>query len=86
MDLDLGSRPTANVRVGADTYKMSVPTVKQSLRFSELLNSAKTDTKRTEVFMALLGQLGMPSEVVEDLSIHQMTQLAEGLMGTPEKK
>ena len=86
MELDLGSSPTANVKVGADSFKMSVPTVKQSLKFNEKLSKTSDDSSRTEAFMSLISELGMPGNVVEALSIHQLTKLAEGLMGSPEKK
>ena len=86
MELDLGSRPTANVKVGADVFKMSVPTVKQSLKFNANVSSVEDDLTRTEVFMDFISELGMPAEVVGEISTHQLTKLAEGLMGSPEKK
>jgi len=86
MEIDLGSVPKANVKVGADVFEMSVPTVRQSLKFNEKLNSADNDSGRTEVFIELIAELGMPTSTVELLSLQQLTKLAEGLMGSPEKK
>lgn len=86
MDLDLGSIPTANVKVGTDVYEMSVPTVRQSLKFNKELGLTDDDISRTECFMDFISELGMPKGVVEVLSLPQLTKLAEGLMGSPEKK
>ena len=86
MEIDLGSVPKANVKVGADVFEMSVPTVRQSLKFNEKLLKADTDLTRTEAFIGLIAELGMPTATVELLSLQQLTKLAEGLMGSPEKK
>ncbi len=86
MELDLGVIPKASVKVGADAYEMSVPTVRQSLKFNEELLKQETDLGRTEAFIGLIAELGMPKDIVEKLSLQQLTQLAEGLMGSPEKK
>lgn len=86
MELDLGSRPSANVTVGADVYKMSVPSVKQSLIFNNKLNGCPDDLARTEAFIEFVSELGMPSNIVEGLSTQQLTKLAEGLLGNSEKK
>jgi len=86
MDLDLGSKPEANVKVGSDVYKMSVPTVKQSIKFSKDMDACEDEFKKTEMFVTFISQLGMPEEVAESLSVQQMSKLAEGLIGNAEKK
>lgn len=87
MELDLGSIVKAKVKVGADVYEMSVPTVKQSITFNKQMKDVgEDDLKRTELFIEFLSQLGMPAQKVESLSVQQLTALTEGLMGSPEKK
>ena len=86
MNLDLGVKPEANVTIGADVYKMSVPTVKQSLKFSKEMESCDDDFSKTELLVNFISDLGMPLKVAENLSVHQMGKLTEGLMGTAEKK
>lgn len=86
LDLDLGSKPVANVKVNGGSYTLSLPTVKQAMRYNARLNKCSDDVKRSEAFVSFCSELGLPKEVAEDLSIDQMTKLANGLMGGAEKK
>ena len=86
MELDLGSKPEAKVTIGADVYMVSVPTVRQSIKFSKDMDSCKDDFKKTEMFFKFISDLGLPEKVVNDLALSQMSMLVDGLIGDAEKK
>lgn len=86
MEIDLGVKPSVKVKLGTDCFDMSVPSVKNSMEFSKLVESCSDDFSRTELFVDFMSKLGLPKEVIEELSLQQLTMLSEGLMGSPGKK
>ena len=84
MDIDLGEKPKANVKVGGQSYEMSLPSVIQAQKFSKGLKENEGD--EFTFFVSFVSELGMPKDVAEGLAVHQLTKLAEGLMGDPKKK
>jgi len=85
MDIDLGEKPKAIVKLGTSVYPMDVPNVKQAMEFKERMDAAE-ENGQALVFLDLIVDLGMPREAANDLSVQQMTKLAQGLMGDAEKK
>jgi hypothetical protein len=84
MQIDLGDVPKASVKLGADSYEVSLPTVKQAQIFRAKMEEDGVD--ELDAFSEFMGDLGFPKEVCEKLTVHQLTRLAEGLMGDPGKK
>lgn len=84
MDIDLGSKKFANVKVNGETYKLSLPTVKQTDEFRAKTNAE--DSNLSELYFEFLEELGMPRDIVEQLDIHQFQKLSDGLLGMAGKK
>ena len=85
MQIDLGQKPKADVKVGASVYQMDVPSVRQSQAFKDKMEAGEKG-KEFDIFVEFIETLGMPRQVVEELSIEQVTRLTEGLMGDSGKK
>lgn len=83
MDLDLGEKASLKVKVGEESYKVAIPTVKQAINFKKELDG--NEGQEAQVFIDLLSKLGMPKEIAEDLSLSQMSKLADALMGASKK-
>jgi hypothetical protein len=84
MIIDLGEIQKASVKIGASTYEVGVPNLEQSQNFRDKMKGQ--EGKELEVFVELMDELGLPSEVSKKLSVAQLGKLSEGLLGTPGKK
>ncbi len=85
MDIDLGEKPKAKVKLGASVYPMDVPTVRQAMEFKKKIDDTD-ENDQALVFLDLITDLGMPKSAADKLSVQQLTKLAQGLMGDAEKK
>ena len=83
MEIDLGEKPVANVKIGASTFKVEVPTLKMS---KALQDESKEKGEDVSILMNFICKLGLPKEQVENLSAQQLKILTEGLMGQGKKK
>ena len=85
MDIDLGElRPKANVKLGSETYKVSLPTIADSERLDSA-RKAKGDNDM-DIYYDFFDTLGMPKDVCKSLTADQLTKLSEGLIGASKKK
>lgn len=85
MDIDLGQKAKAKVKVNGQEFFVSLPTVAQAEKFQKDLKDSGDDGS-INVFRSLVSELGIPDETLKDLDIHQFQKLAEGLLGLAEKK
>lgn len=84
MEIDLGTKPSYNIKVNGQSYKMDCPTVLQAQALKEDLD--KKDKSEISVFLNFVVKLGLPKEVAADLAPIQLVKLGEGLLGDAKKK
>ena len=84
MELDLGEKEIANVKLAGKSYQVSLPTIKAAKKF-EAMKKEKGDDD-LDLYVDFLADLGLPREVSESLTLRQFRVLSEGLMGDSEKK
>ena len=85
MDLDL-NKTVINVKLDGQEYKIGAPTVRQSEKYQAKIDSKAAKGKELDAFIDLLGELGLPRDVSENLDVVQIKKLSEGLLGLVEKK
>lgn len=84
MKIDLGTKEAVSVNYAGQSYEMTLPTVKQAQKLRNKLKDEGADD--IDVFIELLSELGMPSDVAEDMTAQQLVRLSEGLLGSNEGK
>ena len=83
MDIDLGEKPVANVKVGSKTYEVKLPTVRDAQWLQDELK--KEEGKEVDVMLDFIDRLGLPKDVGETLTPLQLQKLSDGLIGTQKK-
>ena len=83
--IDLGGKQTAEVKYGEDVYQLNIPTVRDSQKFQNEMKKAK-DGSELDVFVKFLVDQGLPETVCDELTVQQLTKVAEGLTGDAKKK
>lgn len=83
MEIDLGQDIVFNVKMGAKSYELSEPTVRD---INELQKSLEGGGEELELFISLLEKLGLPEDVSNSLGVLRMKKLVDGIMGGISEK
>jgi len=78
MDLRL-ERKKIRLTYGDEQYDVRIPTTKQIKRLSDDLKKKNTD--EVQVLYDLLTELGLPSDVIDDMDFMSLNELVDYLSG-----
>lgn len=84
MEIDLGQEIVITVRLGAKTYKLREPTLNDVEAMTKVDDNDPMSANRA--LQDFIVKLGMPKEVVQNLGIMKLKDLANGLTGSFSEK
>ena len=83
--IDLGNNEKINVKIGTSVYPMKVPTALKAYEYSKKIKNVE-DGEEITIFLRFVCDLGMPENAAKNLTVSQLTTLADNLMGVGSKK
>ena len=83
-DIDLGSKPKYNVKVGGQSYMIDCPTAIEAEKLSEEIK--KKEKSEVSLFLNFVVKLGLPKDIAAGLSANQIIKLGKGISGEENGK
>lgn len=79
MDIDLGEEVIFKVKLGAKSYELREPTLKD-------VKAMQKSKDQEGAFVDLIVNLGLPKDVADNLGMLKLKKLSEGLMAPLQEK